>query len=190
MKFDVLLIDPPWTFQTFSDKGKGKSAENHYDCMTLEDIANLPISSIASDNSIMFLWTTGPMLEATFPIITRWGFKYQTIGFCWAKQCKKQNDKDHFGMGYYTRSNVELCLIATRGKPKRVSASVRQLQRLPVEEHSKKPDKFRELIVELMGDIPRVELFARQECEGWVSLGLEVGSRQDLRDSLPELADR
>lgn len=102
-----------------------------------------------------------------------WGFIYKTCGFTWIKKNRK-SDSLFWGLGYWTRANAELCLIGTKGNPKRVSKSVHQVIMSPIREHSRKPDEARKRIVELMGDIPRIELFARQEFEGWDCWGNEV----------------
>ena len=121
----------------------------------------------------MFLWTTFPKLYEAFDVINAWGFEYKTVAFVWIKRTK--TDKTWFtGLGYWTRSNAELCLLATRGKPKRFSRAVHQLIISPIEEHSKKPDITRDKIVELAGNLPRIELFARRKTLGWDVWGNEV----------------
>ena len=113
------------------------------------------------------------MLQEALKVIESWGFKYKTIGFQWIKQ-NKSGKGFFFGLGRWTRGNSECCLIAVKGKPKRISNSVSQLVFSPLQEHSKKPDIVREKIVELIGDKPRIELFARQSVEGWDCWGNEV----------------
>ena len=113
------------------------------------------------------------MLPEALEVIKRWGFKYKTVAFTWIKENKK-SDGYFTGMGYYTRCNPEQCLLATKGKPKRISKSVRQLIVSRLEQHSKKPDDIRNRIVKLCGDLPRIELFARQRVEGWDCWGNEV----------------
>ena len=178
-KFSVIYADPPWTFKTWSDEGKGRSAENHYTCMDMRQIRELPIAEMAADDCALFLWATDPMLPQALDLIEQWGFNYKTIGFVWAKLNKNApdtlwTDADFFtGMGYWTRANSELCLLATRGKPQRKSASVRRLVVASRREHSRKPDAVAHRIVELMGDVPRVELFARTTRPGWTVWGDE-----------------
>ncbi len=161
MKFNILYVDPPWAYKVHSKKGQGRSAENHYRTMNIEDIYGLDIQSIAADDCILFLWVTFPCLEQGLETIRRWGFTYKTLGFCLVKRCRKQQEKWFWGLGFWTRANPELCLIATKGQPKRVSKAVHCIVDTPVEEHSKKPDIVREKIVELAGDLPRAELFDR-----------------------------
>lgn len=114
-------------------------------------------------------------MEEAFKVIRAWGFEYKTVAFAWAKQNKKA-DSLFWGMGYWTRANVELCLLATKGHLKRVSSKVHQVIMSHIEEHSKKPAETRDRIVELMGDLPRIELFARQKTSGWDVWGNEVES--------------
>jgi len=171
-KYGVLYLDPPWSFTTYSDKGKGRSAESHYDCMSLDDIKALPILDFADDNCILFMWITDPMLEKGFEVIRSWGFEYKTVAFTWAKIkddafCNPWLDNSWFmGMGYYVRGNPEQCLLATRGKPSVQSHSVRQLIIAPRREHSRKPDEAYERIEQLCSG-PYIEMFARYEREGW-----------------------
>lgn len=173
-KYNIIYADPPWTFKTYSEKGKEKkSAENHYDCMKIEDIYNLPIQNIADDDCVLLLWVTYPLLKEGLQTIEEWGFTYKTCGFSWIKKNKKA-DSFFWGLGYWTRSNNEICLLATKGKPKRVSKSVHQIVYKPIERHSKKPDIIRDKIVELCGDLPRIELFARDKTPGWDVWGNEV----------------
>lgn len=108
-------------------------------------------------------------------MIKAWGFEYKTCAFTWIKRNKNINSW-FWGMGRYTRANSEICLLATKGNPKRINAGVHSVIDTPIEKHSKKPDEARKRIVELMGDLPRVELFARQKVDGWDSWGNEVES--------------
>lgn len=141
--------------------------------MDNKSIANLPINQIADKNCILFIWVTMPKLNECFDIIKKWGFVYKTCGFVWIKKNKK-SDSIFWGLGRWTRSNAEICLIATKGKPKRISAKVHSVIISRIREHSRKPDEVREIIVELCGDLSRIELFARQEIVGWDCWGNEV----------------
>jgi N6-adenosine-specific RNA methylase IME4 len=149
--------------------------------MSIEAICELPVAGLAANDSALLMWVTYPVLADAFKIIETWGFTYKTVAFTWAKTCKK-SDGWHMGMGHYTRANAEICLLAIKGRPKRISKSVRQLIVSPVEEHSKKPGEVRERIVELFGDVPRIELFARQKVHGWDCFGNEVDSDIVLSD--------
>ena len=188
MCFNILYIDCPWQYKVYSKKGQGRSAENHYSTMSKEDIYNLDIEGIAADDCTLFLWVTFPCLLEGLEAIRRWRFTYKTLGFAWVKRCKKQTDKWFWGLGFWTRANPEICLIATKGNPKRVSKAVHSVIEAPVERHSKKPDIVRDKIVELMGDLPRAELFARQKYDGWVCLGNEIDGL-DIREAIKQVKE-
>jgi N6-adenosine-specific RNA methylase IME4 len=159
--------------------------------MTIDQIANLNVNKIAASDAVLFLWVTFPKLKEIFDnkIIEKWGFEYKTVAFNWFKKNKIKNSF-FWGMGFWSRSNSEICLLATRGHPKRQSASVHQvigelgdfewIDTEPIlsriEGHSKKPDIVRKKIVELCGDLPRIELFAREKVDGWDAWGDEVES--------------
>lgn len=141
--------------------------------MKKEDIQNLPVPDLCENNCVLFLWVTFPCLLEGLELIKKWGFEYKTCGFTWVKK-NKVSDSWFFGCGHWTRANAELCLIATKGNPKRASASVRQVCDARIMEHSKKPPEIRDRIVKLLGDLPRIELFARQYADGWDCWGNEV----------------
>lgn len=143
--------------------------------MTLDDIKALPVCEIADENCALFMWTTIPFLRHSFDVMESWGFQYKTVAFVWIKKNRKA-DSLFWGNGYWTRANAELCMLATKGHPKRESAGVHQVIISRIEEHSKKPQEARERIVNLMGNIPRIELFARQKTGGWDVWGNEVKS--------------
>lgn len=138
------------------------------------DIAALPVESIAADDAFLFLWITMPKLPVAFDVIKAWGFKYKTCAFTWVKRNRVSRETWFTGMGHYTRANAELCLLGTRGRPRRVDASVHQIIDTPIEGHSKKPDEARRRIVQLCGDLPRIELFARERVAGWEAWGNEL----------------
>ena len=148
-------------------------AEYKYQCMNLNDILNLPIESLCNTDCVLFLWVTFPMIQEGLQCLKAWGFSYKTIGFNWIKKNKK-SDSLFWGMGNWTRSNSEICLMGIKGKPKRVAANVHSVVMTPIEQHSKKPDEVRKRIVQLCGDVPRIELFARQYADGWDCWGNEV----------------
>ena len=160
-KYPVIYADPPWQYRVYSKKGLGRSAESHYPTMGIEEIRALPVAELAAKDCALFLWVTVPCLLEGLSVLQAWGFQYKTVAFVWIKQNKKA-DSLFWGMGYWTRSNAEFCILATKGSPKRQSASVHQVILSHIEEHSKKPQEARERIVQLMGDVPRIELFARQ----------------------------
>ena len=173
-KYQVVYADPPWHFNFRNRKGLSQEAkDNLYETMGGEDIKALPVNQITDDNCILFLWVMNSEIPLALEVISSWGFLYKTVAFTWVKTTKNTY---HFGGGNWTRSNPELCLLATKGRPKRKSASVRNLQIHRVGKHSKKPNEIREAIVQLVGDIPRIELFARQKTEGWDVWGNEIDS--------------
>lgn len=172
--YNIIYADPPWSYKVWSDKGNGRSAESHYPTMQKADIQRLPIDRIAAKDSVLLLWVTAPCLIEGIELITAWGFTYKTVAFTWVKQNKK-SDSIFMGMGYYTRANAEYCLLATRGKVlERKSHSVSSVVLSHVEQHSKKPNEVRDRIVELFGDLERIELFAREQADGWDCWGNEV----------------
>jgi len=174
-KYNILLLDPPWKYNARNNKNTkfGGGAGGHYPLMSMEEIKALPIQDIAADNCAMFLWTTFPYLDEQIKLFEHWGFVYKTLGFSWIKLNTK-NKKPFFGVGYYARSNCEVCLMGIKGKMKPVSNKVSSVVLSPRERHSKKPAVVRERIVELFGDVPRLELFARETALGWDSWGFGV----------------
>lgn len=141
--------------------------------MTLPAICALPVEAIAAPDSILFLWATFPHLESAFQVIEAWGFTYKTVAFVWVKPNKKSPGW-FWGTGFWTRANAEICLLAIRGKPRAIAHNVHQIIDSPAGIHSEKPPETRARIVALMGDLPRVELFARQRSEGWAAWGNQV----------------
>jgi len=187
-KYKIIYADPPWQYRVYSQKGQGRSAENHYHTMNIKDIMALPVDKIADKDCILFLWITFPCLKEGIEVMERWGFKYKTCGFNWVKRNKKKNTY-FMGLGFWTRSNSEVCLIGTKGQPKRVSKSVSQICDARIMEHSRKPAEIRERIVELCGELPRIELFARDKVKGWDSLGDEIDGK-DIREALREVIEK
>ena len=143
--------------------------------MSIDELCALPVETLAEKDCLLFLWATFPQLPEALRLIRAWGFTFKTVAFVWLKLNKK-SPTWFYGLGYWTRGNAEICLLAKRGKPKRRSAGVHQFIISPVEEHSKKPDVTRDKIIELAGNLPRVELFARQKTPGWDVWGNEVES--------------
>jgi len=179
-KYQIIYADPPYKFQTFKDDTASRWVGDKYPLMHFDDLCGLPLPQIADGNSALFLWVTMPFLNKGIELVSKWGFVYKTVAFTWIKT--NTNSMGLFwGMGYYTRSNAELCLLGIRGNPlERKSHSVHSVIMSPVQEHSKKPSIVREKIVELFGDLPRIELFARQKVEGWDCWGNEVESDIEL----------
>jgi N6-adenosine-specific RNA methylase IME4 len=179
MKYNIIYCDPPWQYRDKANAGK-RGACHKYDVMTLEDIKRLDVPSLAADDCLLAMWWVPPMPNEALEVVKAWGFKPKTMqGFTWHK-LSKTGAKDHFGMGNYTRANAECCLFAVRGKPRRVCAAVRSLIVAPVGRHSAKPDEARQRLVQLMGDVSRVELFARTAAPGWDVWGNQVESTVEV----------
>jgi N6-adenosine-specific RNA methylase IME4 len=171
--YKALLVDPPWDFQTYSPKGKAKSAEQHYPVMSLADIKAMPVAQLAGEDCALFLCAVWPHLTQALEVIEAWGFEYKTLAFIWVKQ-NEDGEGLHTGMGYWTRSNTEPVLFATRGKPTRLAMDVHQVILSPVGKHSAKPEELPERIERLVPG-PYLELFAREKRDGWTSWGNEIG---------------
>ena len=175
MKYQIIYADPPWNFRGYDLKKTARYVGNKYEVQSKEWLEELPIHKIADSDCLLFIWVTMPKLNEVFDLIKAWGFEYKTVAFTWVKRNKK-SPSWFWGMGGWTRANAELCLLATKCSPKRVSAAIHSVIDTPIEGHSKKPDIVREKIIELAGSLPRIELFARQKTEGWDVWGNEVKS--------------
>jgi len=175
--FGAILGDPPYYYATRSANGRGRSPD--YNTMSIDEIAALPVGDLAAGNCVLFLWACWPTLADALKVIEAWGFEYKTCAFDWMKADASQidmfrDDGDvQMGLGYWTRANTEPCLLATRGKPKRLHADVRQGILEPRREHSRKPDQVYDRIERLVAG-PYLELFARQRRPGWTPWGDQV----------------
>ena len=170
-KYQVIYADPPWSYLDGAPT-RWAAASRYYPTMTLDAIKALPVERISDQDCYLFLWVTFPLLPQALEVFQAWGFQYKTVGFVWVKTTK--HGRLFWGLGNRTRSNSELCLMGIRGRPPRVSRSVHSVVMSPVREHSRKPDEVRQRIVQLAGDVPRIELFAREKPSGWDVWGLEV----------------
>ena len=177
-KYNIIYADPAWSFNSsiYQDSGRlfNKKITDHYLTMSIDDINNLKVKEITNEDCILFLWTTDSHLPEALKVIKSWGFKYKTIGFTWVKQYKSGSYCYNFGS--YTLKSTEICLIGLKGKLKNIKKTnnVKGLVFAERTQHSKKPDIIRQKIVELCGDLPRIELFARQKVEGWDVWGNEI----------------
>lgn len=179
--FKAILADPPWAYWRYdgTQAAPGRPQNIAYETMSNEQIAGLPISDLAAPDCVLFCWATWPKLPDCLSIIEAWGFTYKTCAFDWMKAHAKQiemfrDDGDvQVGMGYWTRANTEPCLLATRGKPKRLNADVRQGILEPRRQHSRKPDCVHGRIERLV-DGPYLELFARQQRPNWTAWGNQI----------------
>lgn len=182
-----ILADPAWQFTVRSDKGKGRSPEQHYDCLSLDEIKELPVADLCARDCALFMWTIDTHVDQAREVMRAWGFEYKTVGFYWVKT-NKDGVTPFTGMGYWTRACPEQCLtsldplgfqeshqchLATTGSPKRMARDVPRLIVSPRREHSRKPDEAHERIERLVGG-PYLELFARRERPGWTAWGLET----------------
>lgn len=177
-RYSVIYADPPWSY---SQGGKGKSshgiAKQHYETMTTADICALPVPSICAEGAACFMWATFPNIAEAIKVMEAWEFRYVTAAFVWVKKNRKSGG-NFWGLGAYTRANAEVCLLGVapgfKAKERIRSHRVHQIIEAPFEGHSKKPEATRERIVELLGDVPRIELFARQRVDGWDAWGNEA----------------
>jgi len=186
-RFGIVSADPPWPWETWGEvQGRGdRRAEKHYDTMSLAEIGKMPIGELAAKDCALFVWATGPHLPNAIEAIDAWGFKYSGLGFVWIKT-RAKHDRPflnptfdlHFGMGKTTRHNAEICLLAFRGSPTRLSTTVPEVIVAPVREHSRKPDVAAERMMELYGG-PAVELFARERRAGWACWSNEIDRFSD-----------
>lgn len=173
-QYGLILADPAWDYRDKCNSGN-RGASHKYHCPPIEELKALDIQGIAAPDCLLAMWWVGPMPLEAVGLAQAWGFTLKNMtGFTWVKRTK--HGKRAFGMGHYTRGNAENCLFAVRGKVKRVSASVSQLIEAPIREHSRKPDEQYERLEALMGDIPRLELFARRKRDGWDAFGNEIDS--------------
>jgi N6-adenosine-specific RNA methylase IME4 len=177
--FGAVLADPPWSFQTYGGPAIPTKGPQPYVTMSLNEICGLPVSAVVCRDCVLFLWATWPLLKQAMQLIDVWGFSYKTCAFSWIKANGTQIDlfRDDLpartGMGYWTLSNSEVCLLATKGKPKRLNADVRQGIIEPRRQHSRKPDCVHGRIERLVAG-PYLELFARQQLPGWTVWGNET----------------
>ena len=177
-KYNIIYADPPWKFSSpkFQDgnRGFGNRVEDRYKTLSIKEMCNLSINKITKKDCILFMWVIDSHLEESFKVIKSWKFRFATIGFTWVKQYKSGSYCYNFGA--YTLKSTEICLIALKGKLKNIKKSnnVKGLVFAERTKHSKKPDCIKDKIIDLCGDLPRIELFARQKTPGWDVWGNEV----------------
>lgn len=168
-KYKIIYADPPWKYSSDpnSKRGVWGLAHQHYQTMNSDELKNLPVKQIADDDCLLFLWATFPILPLAIELVKAWGFEYKTVAFVWEKLDKTNNTIKKYGLGWYTRSNCEVVLLGRKGNFDRKSASVKQIIKSTISKHSKKPNEVRDRILQLCGNLPRIELFARTKIHGW-----------------------
>ncbi len=179
-KYQIIYADPPYAYDNDLDS-RPDIGGCYYPSMPLEEIKALPIRIISGKNSVLFLWVTMPKLREGLDAIKAWGFEYITCAFTWVK-LNSNNMGIYSGLGYWTNGNAELCLLGKKGSPKRLRENIKQIVLAPRLEHSRKPSEVRERITALVGNLPRIELFARQKVNGWDAWGDEVESSIDMEE--------
>ena len=180
-KYQIILADPAWSYRDKALAGK-RGAECKYPVLTNNELKQLRVDKLADKDCALFIWVTMPKLNEVFELIKEWGFEYKTCAFTWIKRTQKSGVLA-WGMGRYTRANAELCLLATKGKLKRIDAGVHSVIDTKIGRHSAKPNEVRERIVKLFWDLPRIELFARESVNGWDAIGNDIDGC-DIRDIL------
>ena len=187
-KYQIILADPPWIYddKLGTNNSKMGGYDKYYKGMRIKDICNLKVKNIADKNCILFLWATMPKLQEALNVINAWGFIHKTTAFTWIKLNPKAGTIFK-GIGRWVQGNAELCLLATKGKPHRIAKNISQIILAKRGKHSVKPPEVREKIVQLLGDLPRIELFARkpkdffnESYKGWDVWGNEVESDIEL----------
>ena len=182
-KYGVIYADPPWLYNS----GKGsRSLDRFYDCLDIPALKQLPVKQLAADNSVLIMWAVWPLLPNALEVIQAWGFEYKTVAFVWVKTTDERAASPlAWGMGWWTRSNSEPCLLATRGQPVRIDKGVHQIIMTPVGSHSRKPQEVHARIERLV-DGPYLELFGRRPMRGWTVFGNQISSDLFTRD-IPEI---
>jgi site-specific DNA-methyltransferase (adenine-specific) len=171
-KYQIIYADCPWKYDNAKNNDPAMGGKT-YPTMSIKELCELPVDNIADKDCALLFWATMPKLKEAFTVIDAWGFKYITCAFCWVKQ-NPNGGGIYSGLGHWTNGNAELCLFAKKGHPKRMVKNIKQIQMWPRGRHSAKPPQIRGEIVKLFGDLPRIELFARQKTDGWDVWGNEV----------------
>lgn len=186
-KYNIILADPPWKYRDKRDNaGKNNptgagGATKHYNCMDIEDIKSLDVKNICEDNCYLFLWVTSPFMKKGLEVLESWGFTFITIPFVWIKMRNDMSEPRKDGIGNYTLNNAEYILLGRKGKYWRNSTKVKQVLLHPKLKHSEKPEEIKNRILELCGDLPRIELFSRKKTNGWDVWGNEINSDINLQ---------
>jgi N6-adenosine-specific RNA methylase IME4 len=201
MKYKVLYADPCWKYSRDMNHNPAMGG-TPYKQMSLDELKNLPVNEIADKDSLIFMCATMPKLKEALALIEFWGYSYICCPFVWIKlnpkgslEVDKENNRTilnggvYSGMGCWTCGNAELVLMGKKGAPKRINKSIKQVVIAPRAQHSRKPDEIRQRIVQLMGDVPRIELFATEIVEGWDSIGGAIDG-MDITESLQKIIEK
>lgn len=169
VRYPVIYADPPWRYENPPIGATSRAIENHYPTMTLEEICAMPVSDLATDDAILYLWATAPKLAECFEVIKAWGFEYRT-NIVW--------DKEKIGMGYHARNQHELLLICKRGNipPPAAGTQPSSVHREARTAHSAKPHFYYEMIEGAYPGLPKIELFCRTPRDGWAVWGNQSGA--------------
>lgn len=189
-RYKVIYADPPWSFKTYSAPVEGtvphRGEIEPYKTMTAEDLLDLPVSNVAADDCVLHMWVISSHIEQAIILGAAWGFTYKSLGMVWVKTQKSDPEKPKMGMGHWFRQEAEVCLLFTRGKPKRLSAGVRQVILEPAREHSRKPDEAMTRVESLSAG-PYLEMFSRSSRPGWDAMGDQQGKFDTV--DLKEMAE-
>lgn len=185
--FGCILADPPWSFKTWSGKTgtPHRTANDHYATTETGALCDIPVADIAAKDCALFMWVVDSHISDAIDLGRAWGFDLKTRAFTWRKLTSGGTAR--IGMGYWTRKQTEMCLLFTRGKPKRKDKGVREIIDAPRREHSRKPDAQYERIERLV-DGPYLELFARQPWPNWRAWGNQT-DKFAANDNLPLFGD-
>lgn len=170
LHYEMIVIDPPWPFNLYSQKGILKSAQRQYPCMTQSEILALPVGQLASMNCLLYLWATAPELPLAIKCCQSWGFEYKSF-MIWRKTTK--SGRERMGTGYRVRCSGEIVVVGTLGNPKQ-SLVPRTIFDGVVREHSRKPDEFYTICDRVMPFARRADVFAREQRAGWDAFGNET----------------
>lgn len=178
-QYKVIYADPPWQYKDkkLQDNNRDPIALNkYYKTMNTEEIKELPVKKLRDKDCACFLWVTDSHLDQGIEVLRAWGFRYVTIAFVWVK--KNKDGSPYFNLAPWTLKSTEVCILGMHGHMRKykIKNNVRSLTESERTIHSKKPDEIRTKIVELFGDVQKIELFAREQFEGWDAWGDQISN--------------
>jgi len=184
--YGVIYADPPWSYKTYSKPKEGtvphRTEVAPYRSMTEEELLALPVHKVAAQDCVLHMWVISSHFDQALALGKQWGFTFKSLGMVWVKTQKGDPEVPKMGMGKWFRQEAEICLLFTCGKPKRVSAGVRQTILEPAREHSRKPDVGYEK-VEALSAGPYLEMFSRSSRDGWTAMGDQAGKFDHMREA-------